>query len=403
MDTVIGHTAFDEQLQRTLTAATRGCGDLGEALAVADRIPAGDLDSWARQWTSLADAVLADADASLSVGDPVSARRGYLRASEYYRQGFFFHRSTLDDPFLHQAYPAHVAAFEAAVPLLTCAATPLDVAHNGVTVRGYLFRPDASGRPRPTILAPAGYDSTAESGFSFTAVTALEHDMNCLVFEGPGQGGVLYQLRQTLRADAEVVLPPVVDWLLTQPGVDPARLVLFGRSFAGYLAARMASGEHRLAALICDPAQYDFGAAIRHQLGESNWTRLLNHDPTLDGDLASLLDDPLARSGYQWRMTAHGVSTMSDYLRELATFTLDGRAHLISCPTLALAGEGDFAGTGQLQILADALTVPVVTHTFTTAEGAGGHCEGLGQDRLDQTVYGWLTNTLTSTAATTFA
>jgi hypothetical protein len=37
-------------------------------------------------------------------------------------------------------------------------------------------------------------------------------------------------------------------------------LVLIGRSFAGYLAPRAASFEHRLAALVCDPAQPDLGA-----------------------------------------------------------------------------------------------------------------------------------------------
>ena len=62
--------------------------------------------------------------------------------------------------------------------------------------------------------------------------------------------------------------------------------------------------------------------------------------------------------------------------------------------TLALAGEGDFAGHGQLPSFAAALTAPVTTHEFTIAEGAGGHCEGVGQDRLEQYVYGWLTDVL---------
>ncbi|HEX4017357.1 MAG TPA: hypothetical protein VHX15_11530 [Frankiaceae bacterium] len=82
-------------------------------------------------------------------------------------------------------------------------------------------------------------------------------------------------------------------------------------------------------------------------------------------------------------------------MRELSRFSLVGLAQEIACPTLALAGEGDFAGTGQLATFADALTGAVTTHEFTFAEGAGGHCEGLGQDPLDQVVYGWLTNVLT--------
>ncbi len=41
-------------------------------------------------------------------------------------------------------------------------------------------------------------------------------------------------------------------------------------------------------------------------------------------------------------------------------------------------------------MFADAVQTPVTTYTFTASEGAGGHCEGLGQDVFDQFVYGWL-------------
>ena len=107
-----------------------------------------------------------------------------------------------------------------------------------------------------------------------------------------------------------------------------------------------------------------------------------------------MLADPSARNGFEWRMAAHGVTTISDYFRGLCRYNLVGLADHITCPTLALAGEGDFAGTGQLQTFADALAVPVTTRAFTIAEGAGGHCEGLGQDLLDQYVYGWLAGIL---------
>jgi hypothetical protein len=102
----------------------------------------------------------------------------------------------------------------------------------------------------------------------------------------------------------------------------------------------------------------------------------------------------MARNGFQWRMTAHGTRNLPDYLRELAKYSLVGIADQISCPTLALAGEGDFAGTGQLNTFIESLTAPATKHTFTSAEGAGGHCEGLGQDRVDQLVYGWVRSVL---------
>ena len=285
---------FNDQFGRTLVATTKGSADLGEALAVAARIVPGDFTSWSTEWTRKADEVLAGGDHSLSVDDPISARKAYLRASEYYRQSFFFARTDLDDPVLHTAYTAHVNAFRAAVPLLPCATTVVDidtVAADGVAVNGYLFRPDASGTARPTVIAPAGYDSTAENGYVLSAAAALERKMNCLVFEGPGQGGVLYERRLPLRPNYESVLTPVVDWLVNQPGVDPAALVLFGRSFAGYLHRARRCDEHRLAALICDPAEYDFGGTSGAPR-RGNWSTAASRDPTLESDLVAAHDDP---------------------------------------------------------------------------------------------------------------
>ncbi|MBV9921304.1 MAG: dipeptidyl aminopeptidase, partial [Pseudonocardia sp.] len=104
MTTFMADPTFDDQFGRTLTAAVRGCGDIGEALAVATHITSGDVTSWATAWSAKADAVLAEADASHEAGDVVGARRAYLRACEYYRQAFFFARTDLDDPVLRSAY-----------------------------------------------------------------------------------------------------------------------------------------------------------------------------------------------------------------------------------------------------------------------------------------------------------
>jgi hypothetical protein len=87
----------------------------------------------------------------------VSARGAYLRAAEYLRQAFFFHRDDLDGPELRAAYPASVQAFQAALPLL---GHPASVLSGGLS--GYLFRPAGPVRPRPVILHIGGYDGTAE-------------------------------------------------------------------------------------------------------------------------------------------------------------------------------------------------------------------------------------------------
>lgn len=389
-----GDASFDAQLERSLTAAVRGSADLGEVAVTVARITPGDLDSWAREWRVTAAAVRAEGDASLAAGHRVSARRCFLRAAEYYRQAFFFARDDITRQDLQDDYAAHVDAFRAGVPLMTHHVETMVVERDGVVATGYLLRPAGPDTPRPTVLAPAGYDSTAESGYLDAAVGALEYGMNCLIFEGPGQGGVLFRRGQALRPDFETVLRPVVDRLVELPGVDPAALVLVGRSFAGYLAPRGVTGEPRIAALVCDPGQYDFGQAIRGRLGEEAWRRLQDHDPTLEADLAGLLADPQRRNDFRCRMATHGVSTLTDYFRSLTTFSLDGRGDRITCPVLVTESEGDFASTGQTEPLVAAVRGPVTRHRFTAAEGAGGHCEGLGQARFERVAFDWIASAL---------
>ena len=190
------------------------------------------------------------------------------------------------------------------------------------------------------------------------------------------------------------MLTPVVDWVLDQAGVDPSALVLFGRSFAGYLAPRGASAEHRLAALVCDPVQYDFGEAVRRRMGDDVWATLQAADPALDAQLNAVLDDPAKRNWYLSRMVTHGVTTVGDYYRELARSPLRGLADRITCPTLLLDAEGDPSSSGQTEEIAQALTCPTTVHHFTEAEGAGGHCEGLGQRRVERVVFDWIDTVL---------
>ena len=57
--------------------------------------------------------------------------------------------------------------------------------------------------PRPTLILPAGYDSTAESGYVETAWMALGRGMNAFTLEGPGQGATLYRDRMPMRPENE--------------------------------------------------------------------------------------------------------------------------------------------------------------------------------------------------------
>jgi alpha-beta hydrolase superfamily lysophospholipase len=390
---------LDAQLVRTIAVAPAGCADLGEAYATAGRITDGDRDAWHDQWRRSADTSLALAEACLAGGHQASARDGLLRACEYYRQAFYFLRHDLDDPRLADAYATHRDTFRQAIPLLPWTCQPVQIPYQATTLAGYLLRPTPDLRPRPTVLAPAGYDSTAEAGYPATAVHALTRGYACLIYEGPGQGGVLYRQRLFLRHDYEHVLTPVVDWLSAQPGVDPTRIALVGHSFAGYLGLRGATGEPRLAGLVLNPAQYDFAARLRAMLGDDLYDWVQAGDPAADAAVDRLVSDPHQRQDLLARAAAHGTATLGDYLRALSRFSARGLADRIACPTLVLDAEDDFASDGQADQLAADLTCPVTRHRLTRADGTAGHSGGLGQQCLAQIIFDWLDTTLRVTPA----
>jgi len=270
---------------------------------------------------------------------------------------------------------------------------PISIAFDPVPLNGYVFRPDSTDdSPRPTILFPGGFDGTCEEMFKYGAHSALTVGWNAVTWDGPGQGGQLIEHGVTMRPDFEDVLSPVVDWSLAQPFVSADALALVGRSLGGYLGPRGVSREHRVRALVADPGQYDFVSRFVGMFSTEDWEKVLAADPAMDQQLDGFLADTRAREFYGSRMAAMGAQSFGGWLRLLVTYSLDGLAEQISCPTLVTEGEGDFAS--QSRKLFDALTCEKEFHGFTEAEGAAGHCEGMGQMVWQDVVFSWLAGRL---------
>ena len=93
------------------------------------------------------------------------------------------------------------------------------------------------------------------------------------------------------------------------------------------------------------------------------------------------------------RMAAHGLDTIEKYFAELRRFNMLRYAPQITCPTLIIEAERDFAGGGG-QTLIDVLAAPSQLVQLTEYQGADGHCGGLGQEIWSEVVYHWLRDTL---------
>jgi hypothetical protein len=107
---------FDGQLQHTVAQCDAGMANVGECLYIASRIADGDRNSWYTEWSVFADGLVAQATAAQQVSHAASAASLRLRAAEYYRQAFFWHRDDLDSKELTTAYRASVDAFRGALP-----------------------------------------------------------------------------------------------------------------------------------------------------------------------------------------------------------------------------------------------------------------------------------------------
>jgi alpha-beta hydrolase superfamily lysophospholipase len=398
---------FDDPLFEEFTStlalglASHGGAELGEVQATCAGIVGGDDESWFAAWRATADRLVRAGDACAAGGHRVSARESYLRASLYYALAYHPLFGAPPDPRLLDAFGGQRAAFDKAAALLEPAGEVLEIDFEGARLPGYLFRA-VQGERRPLLIATNGYDATIYEMFLGQAVPALRRGYHCLVFDGPGQGAVLFEQGVPIRADWEVVLGAVVDTIVEREEIDADRMALTGWSLGGYLALRAASGEPRLAACIADPALLSIGAGAIGRLRAAGISAsVIERYPTIDdAPLAPVAEAIHSDRAQRWALEqrgfwVHGVSTLGEYLKATVPFSLEGRLGAIACPTAVTAAEADPLARSADQVY-EGLRCPKTLLRFTTAEGAGDHCEMRNRTLLDQRVFDWLDDILST-------
>lgn len=366
--------SFSFEALRAAGYATYAGAELGEVIETCKRIPEGDEDAWSAKWAATAERVEGIGRSALKAGHRVSAREALLRASNYYRTADFYRRENpADDTESARLASASQDTFAQAAALLDLPARPVRIPYEDTTLPGYLFLADDTGESRPTIIYHGGFDSTLEENYLALAAGAVRRGYHVLTFDGPGQGTALRDQGLHFRPDWEAAVTPAVDFALAVPEIDASRLILVGTSLGGYLAARAAAFEPRLAACILHDGVYE---------AHSVFARLPEAAPDgVDAKTRWVVDNG------RWTF---GVDGVPELIEATKPYTMDDVADRIDCPTLVLEAENDMFFTGQPERIYEALTCPKDLISFPESEGGGEHCHEGALALWHQRAFDWV-------------
>lgn len=388
-----------------LGAAGAGASEVGEVLTAVNAINGAGLSAqtYVSTFRALGDQLLKAPPGAPA--DDQTKRFRALRAAQYYGQALFFVLGSDDPGSEEQLYKAGRGAWDTFCDLCEPAAVKAAVPYGTTPLPVWFFRPDESDTPRPTVILTNGSDGQNVDMWTYGVPAALARGWNALVYDGPGQGQLLFVDRVVFTPTWEKVVSPLVDWLTARPDVDPKRIALTGLSMAGDLAPRAAAFDDRIAALVAMPGCVEpwlgFPPEIRKILTpdkeETNdiWNKEVV--PELPPDAAAVMKKRFEPFSAPAMLEARQGKLFTDFytpatrIRALSISSVVGR---IKAPTLVLDYDDEQFYPGQPRQMYDKLTAPKDYLKLTAAQGAQLHCSPMAPQLHCEVVFDWLQQTL---------
>lgn len=390
-------TAFHFEIMRALSLTRYEGADVGEMLKIAAAIKPGDMESFAQEFNKLALHVQGQADAIDAAKNPVSARDAYFRASTYFRCADFYLHGNPSDPRIETLWDQQLAAFDKALALLPVPGERGLLKADGFDVPIIYYRAGPpGGAPRPTLIACTGFDGSQEELYHVAGRAALERGFNVITFEGPGQPLVLRRQGKGFIHDWERATSPVVDFALRQPEVDPARVALAGWSMGGYLAARAAAFEPRLAAVAAVDGVYDFYDIVPSFFPPDVQHAFEAGDRARVDELMRQALSPAAKPAtiIRWcseqGLFAFRTDSYYDVIAGFQKMNLRGITDQIQCPAWVGEAADDLFFPGQPEKVKNALGDRATYCILGNEDGAGAHCHFGALTLANQNVFDWM-------------
>ena len=302
----------------------------------------------------------------------ISARGSNLRAYSYYQWSIAFmdHGDVRREP----AYERSLEAFAAFARLSTPTIELVEIPYEGTSFPAWFVPANSPESQVAASVYLPGWDSTKEQGIEF-ALTQAERGMATLLCDSPGIGEAVAFRGLVNRYDYEVPSTAALDYLLSRPDIDPARIAVVGLSLGGYRAARAAAFERRFTAAVAWGAIWDFA---------KTWGNFRDNP-------RGAVPTPTAHA-----LAVMGAETLEEVAEKLERWNLEGVADKISCPFLILHGENDalIPTEDAVRFHDEVGSSQKELRIFTDQEGGSAHCQNDNRILAHDYIGDWLSDLL---------
>jgi dipeptidyl aminopeptidase/acylaminoacyl peptidase len=169
-------------------------------------------------------------------------------------------------------------------------------------------------RRAPCVVYVPGMDQTKEVFPRASHNIGLPRGFHILAMDGPGQGNSNLQKIRAVGDAYERAGAAVISYLCKRPEIDASKIAIYGISMGSYWSLRLASYDHRMAALVSGVACFN-----------PNNTIFTQASPRFK----------------QMFMYMAGMEDEDEFDAMAAQMTVRGQLDKVKCPTLLITGEFD--------------------------------------------------------------